>query len=35
MEAIYLGMPPIGFASFAPARRPEGPFNTARERLAA
>ena len=36
MEAIYLGMPkPIGLASFAAARNPEGPFLTSRGRLAA
>ncbi|WP_158808081.1 DUF4188 domain-containing protein [Beijerinckia sp. L45] len=36
MEAIYIGMPtPIGFASFAAARRPEGPFLSSRDRLAA
>jgi hypothetical protein len=36
MEAIYIGMPsPIGFGVFAPARRPTGPFMTARERLRA
>ncbi len=34
MEAIYSGMPPIGFASFAPARDPQGPFMTARQRMA-
>jgi hypothetical protein len=35
MEAIYLGMPPIGFAKFAPDRTPQGPFMTAWGRLAA
>jgi hypothetical protein len=36
MEAIYLDMPaPIGFAKFAPARTPEGPFMTARGRMSA
>lgn len=35
MEAIYSGMPPIGFASFAPARRPVGPFMSARARVEA
>lgn len=36
MEAIYLGMPtPIGLASFAAARAPEGPFLSSRDRLAA
>ncbi len=34
MEAIYSGMPPIGFGSFAPARAPDGPFMTARQRVA-
>ena len=33
MEAIYLHMPPIGFASFAPPREPVGPFMSARARL--
>jgi hypothetical protein len=36
MEAIYLGLPkPIGLASFAPARRPIGPFMTAGDRIRA
>ncbi len=35
MEAIYSGMPPTGFARFAPARDPEGSFMTARQRVAA
>lgn len=36
MEAIYIDMPtPIGFGRFAPARAPQGPFMTARQRLAA
>ena len=36
MEGIYIGMPqPIGLASFAAARAPEGPFLSSRERLAA
>jgi Monooxygenase af470-like len=35
MEAIYLDMPtPVGFGLFAPARHPQGPFMTARGRLA-
>jgi hypothetical protein len=33
MEAIYSGMPPIGFASFAPERTPIGPFMHARQRI--
>ena len=33
IEAIYIGMPPIGLASFAPERAPQGPFMTARGRL--
>ena len=33
MEAIYSGVPPIGFASFAPQRTPEGPFMSARQRI--
>ncbi len=33
MEAIYIGMPPTGLASFAPERQPQGPFMTARGRL--
>jgi hypothetical protein len=35
MEAIYISMPPIGFARFAPPRTPQGPYMTARGRLAA
>ena len=35
MEAIYRGMPPIGFARFAPERMPDGPFLSARQRLGA
>ncbi len=36
MEAIYTDMPgPIGLGRFAEARRPEGPFMSARQRLAA
>jgi hypothetical protein len=36
MEAIYINMPkPIGLASFAAERRPEGPFLSTRDRLAA
>ena len=35
MEAIYLDMPPIGFAAFAPALAPVGPFMTARGRTQA
>ena len=35
MEAIYINMPDIGFASFAPKLSPQGPFVTARGRLAA
>jgi hypothetical protein len=33
MEAVYLNMPGIGFASFAPATVPVGPHKTARQRL--
>lgn len=33
IEAIYLGLDPIGLASFAPERVPTGPFMTARQRL--
>lgn len=33
-EALYLGMPqPVGLARFAPARRPVGPFMSARARI--
>ena len=36
MEAIYVGLPrPIGLARFASARKPEGPFLSSRQRLAA
>ncbi len=36
MEAVYIDMPgPVGFGLFAEARRPEGPFMSARQRLAA
>ncbi len=35
MEAIYSGVPPIGFASFAPERTPIGPFMSARQRVEA
>ena len=35
MEAIYINMPKIGFAAFAPPRSPQGPFMSARGRLAA
>ena len=36
MEAIYVDMPaPLGFGLFAAERRPQGPFMTARARLAA
>jgi Domain of unknown function (DUF4188) len=36
MEAIYLDMPArVGFGLFAPERRPQGPFMSARGRLAA
>ena len=36
MEAIYINMPKtIGLASFAAERRPEGPFLSSRDRLAA
>ena len=34
MEAIYSGVPGIGFASFAPERDPIGPFMSARHRVA-
>lgn len=33
MEAIYLNMPPIGFAAFAPEASPTGGRATARDRL--
>ena len=33
MEAIYSGVPPIGFARFAPDLVPTGPFMTARQRV--
>ena len=35
MEAIYSGVPAIGFASFAPERDPVGSFMSARQRIAA
>ncbi len=36
MEGIYVGLPnPIGLASFAAARAPDGPFRSSRDRLAA
>ncbi len=35
MEAIYSGVPGIGFARFAPERRPLGAFKSARQRLEA
>ena len=35
MEAIYSGVPNIGFARFAPERVPAGPFMSARQRMAA
>ncbi len=36
VEAIYVGMDaPVGLGTFAPARRPEGPFLSSRDRLAA
>jgi len=34
MEAIYSGVPGIGFASFAPERAPTGAFRSARQRVA-
>ena len=34
MEAIYSGVPGIGFARFAPDRAPTGPFTSARQRVA-
>ncbi len=33
MEAIYLGVPAIGFARFAPSLAPDGPFLSARQRV--
>ncbi len=33
IEAIYIDMPPIGLARFAPHRAPQGPFMSARQRL--
>lgn len=33
IEAIYIGMPPLGLARFAPERVPQGPYMTARGRL--
>ncbi len=35
MEAIYSGVPPIGFASFAPECTPTGSFMSARQRVEA
>ena len=36
MEAVYIDMPgPVGFGLFAEARQPQGPFMSARQRLAA
>lgn len=35
MEAVYLNMPPIGLAAFAPNRAPEGAWKNARGRLMA
>ena len=35
MEAIYSGVPGIGFASFAPERTPTGSFVSARQRVEA
>jgi len=35
MEAIYLGMPQIGFGRFAPALQAEGGLRNARQRLSA
>jgi hypothetical protein len=35
MEAIYSGVPNIGFARFAPERAPTGPFKSARQRVEA
>ncbi len=35
MEAIYSGVPGIGFAAFAPERAPVGPFMSARQRVEA
>ncbi len=35
MEAIYSGVPGIGFAAFAPERTPTGPFMSARQRMGA
>ena len=34
IEALYVAMPqPVGLQGFAPERRPEGPFMTARSRI--
>jgi hypothetical protein len=33
IEAVYLDMPPVGLARFAPERAPVGPFMSTRERL--
>ncbi|HUZ63482.1 MAG TPA: DUF4188 domain-containing protein [Acetobacteraceae bacterium] len=36
MEAIYVNMPAsVGFAAFAPPRQPQGPYMSARGRIAA
>jgi hypothetical protein len=36
IEAIYVGIDePVGLGAFAPARRPEGPFLSSRDRLTA
>jgi hypothetical protein len=35
IEGIYIDMPPMGLAAFAPPREPAGYFKTARQRLAA
>lgn len=32
-EAVYLDMPPVGLARFAPERAPVGPFLSTRERI--
>jgi len=33
IEAVYLDMPPLGLAKFAPERTPTGPFMTTRGRI--
>jgi hypothetical protein len=33
MEAVYLDMPPVGLARFAPENAPVGPFMSSRERI--